>query len=306
MTRKFDKLKNSLSKTREGFLGRIANVIGKKRKIEKEMLENIEQILIEGDIGFSTSMKIIDNIREKLKPNKEYNTEDIFPIIKEGILSILENGNKPFEEISEKKPWIILIVGVNGTGKTTTIGKLAYYYKKAERDVLLAAADTYRAAAIEQLDIWCDRAGVKIIKTKQGSDPSAVVYDSVQAALKRDIDVLIIDTAGRIHTKVNLMEEFKKIKRVITKLVPDGPHEILLILDANMGQNAINQAKKFLEATEITGIVLTKLDGTAKGGVVVPIKLELEIPVKYIGIGEKITDLEIFRPKKFVDALFSF
>lgn len=306
MVVKFEKLKNSLTKTREGFLGRIINIIGKKRSIDDEMIENIEQILIEGDIGFSTSMNIIENIREKYKSNKKYNSEDIFSIIKEEILKIFNNDDESFEESAEKKPFIILVVGVNGTGKTTTIGKLAYYYKNSDKEVLLAAADTYRAAAVEQLDIWCSRAGVNIVKTQQGADPSAVVYDSIKAALKRNIDVLIIDTAGRIHTKVNLMEELKKVKRVIAKLVPDGPHEILLILDANMGQNAISQAKEFLKATDVTGIVLTKLDGTAKGGVIVPIKLELGIPVKYIGIGEEITDLEIFRPNRFVDALFSF
>ncbi len=306
MADNFEKLKNGLTKTRKGFLGRIAGAIGKKRKIDEETIENIEQILIEGDIGFSTSMKIIDCLREKYKLSKEYDSNDVFKIIKEEILGILKDDNELFEYETIKKPWIILVVGVNGTGKTTTIGKLAYYYKNSEKEVLLAAADTYRAAAVEQLDIWCKRAGVDIVKTQQGTDPAAVVYDSIKAAVSRNIDVLIIDTAGRIHTKVNLMEELKKIKRVIAKLIPDAPHEILLVLDANMGQNAISQAKEFLRATEVTGIVLAKLDGTAKGGVIVPIKLELGVPVKYIGIGEKVTDLEIFEPKRFVDALFSF
>ncbi|MFC1563121.1 signal recognition particle-docking protein FtsY [candidate division KSB1 bacterium] len=303
---KFEKLKNSLTKTREGFLGKLIKVIGKKRRIDKEVLENIEQILIEGDIGFFTSMHIIDSIREKIKSNGEYGLEDIFSIIKGEILEILKDENGPFEEGIEGKPWIILVVGVNGTGKTTTIGKLAYYYKNSEKKVLLAAGDTYRAAAFEQLNIWCNRAEVDIIKAQQGADSAAVVYDSVKAALCRGTEILIIDTAGRMHTKVNLMEELKKVKKVIAKLVPDAPHEILLILDANMGQNAISQAKEFIKATEVTGIVLTKLDGTAKGGVVIPIKLELGIPVKYIGIGEGITDLDIFEPKRFVDALFSF
>jgi len=306
MTNEFEKLKDRLSKTRKGFLSRIIGVLGKKRKIDEEILENIEQILIEGDIGFSASMSIIENVKEKFRANKECDSDNLFLFLKEEILKMLENNESFQEEKLGKKPWIILVVGVNGTGKTTTIGKLAYCYKNSDKDVLVAAADTYRAAAVEQLDIWRKRANVDLIRTQQGADPAAVVYDSVKAALSRNVDVLIIDTAGRIHTKVNLMEELKKVKRVMAKLIPDAPHEVLLILDANMGQNAVSQAKEFLEATNVTGIVLTKLDGTAKGGIIIPIKLELGLPVKYIGIGEDISDLEIFEPKRFVEALFSF
>jgi len=306
MKNEFEKLKDRLSKTRKGFLGRIIGVLGKKRKIDEEILENIEQILIEGDIGFSASMSIIENIKEKFRVNKECDSDNLFLFLKGEILKMLENNESFREEKLGKKPWIILVVGVNGTGKTTTIGKLAYCYKNSDKDVLVAAADTYRAAAVEQLDIWRKRANVDLIRAQQGADPAAVVYDSVKAALSRNVDVLIIDTAGRIHTKVNLMEELKKVERVMAKLIPDAPHEVLLILDANMGQNAISQAKEFLEAANVTGIVLTKLDGTAKGGVIIPIKLELGLPVKYIGIGEDISDLEIFEPKRFVEALFSF
>ncbi len=305
MKSSFDKLKFSLAKTRKGFLGKITGVFGIKEKVDDEMLQEIEQILIEGDIGVSESMSIIERLQEKVHKQKVSNLDDVLSLIKEEVYYLLVSEDSIYQGGADKKPWIILVVGVNGTGKTTTIGKLAYTYKNADKKVLLAAADTYRAAAIEQLEIWCKRAGVDIIKAQQGSDPAAIAYDSVNAAISRNVDVLIIDTAGRIHTKMNLMEELKKIKRVVQKQIPDAPHEVLLVLDAQTGQNGIIQAKEFLKAAEVTGIVLTKLDGTAKGGVVIPIRKQLGIPVKYIGIGEDIKDLEIFEPKSFVEALFT-
>ena len=305
MKSSFDKLKSSLAKTRKDFLGKITGVFGIKEKVDDEMLQEIEQILIEGDIGVSESMSIIERLQEKVHKQKVSNLDDVLSLIKEEVYYLLVSEDSIYQGGADKKPWIILVVGVNGTGKTTTIGKLAYTYKNADKKVLLAAADTYRAAAIEQLEIWCKRAGVDIIKAQQGSDPAAIAYDSVNAAISRNVDVLIIDTAGRIHTKMNLMEELKKIKRVVQKQIPDAPHEVLLVLDAQTGQNGIIQAKEFLKAAEVTGIVLTKLDGTAKGGVVIPIRKQLGIPVKYIGIGEDIKDLEIFEPKSFVEALFT-
>ena len=305
MKSSFDKLKSSLAKTRKGFLGKITGVFRIKEKVDDEMLQEIEQILIEGDIGVSESMSIIDHLQEKVHKQKVSNLDDVLSLIKDEVYYLLASDDSIYQGGADKKPWIILVVGVNGTGKTTTIGKLAYTYKNADKKVLLAAADTYRAAAIEQLEIWCKRAGVDIIKAQQGSDPAAIAYDSVNAAVSRNVDVLIIDTAGRIHTKMNLMEELKKIKRVVQKQIPDAPHEVLLVLDAQTGQNGIMQAKEFLKAAGVTGIVLTKLDGTAKGGVVIPIRKQLGIPVKYIGIGEDIKDLEIFEPKSFVEALFT-
>ena len=305
MKSSFDKLKSSLAKTRKDFLGKITGVFGIKEKVDDEMLQEIEQILIEGDIGVSESMSIIERLQEKVHKQKVSNLDDVLSLIKDEVYYLLASEDSIYQGGADKKPWIILVVGVNGTGKTTTIGKLAYTYKNADKKVLLAAADTYRAAAIEQLEIWCKRARVDIIKAQQGSDPAAIAYDSVNAAISRNVDVLIIDTAGRIHTKMNLMEELKKIKRVVQKQIPDAPHEVLLVLDAQTGQNGIMQAKEFLKATEVTGIVLTKLDGTAKGGVIIPIKKQLGIPVKYIGIGEDIKDLEIFEPKSFVEALFT-
>lgn len=306
MENNFDKLKAGLTKTRKGFLSKIIGVLGKKGKISEEILENLEQILIEGDVGVSTSTDIIKNIKERCKSNKDCDLDKVLLFLKEEIQKIFENNDTYQEEKFEQKPWIILVAGVNGTGKTTTIGKLAYYYKNSEKDVLVVAADTYRAAAIEQLDIWRKRAKVDMVRSQHGAEPASVVYDSIKAAISRNIDVLIIDTAGRIHTKQNLMEELKKINKVVNKLIPDAPHEVLLVLDANMGQNAISQANEFLKSIKVNGIILTKLDGTAKGGVIIPIKRELGIPVKYVGIGEEITDLEIFNPKRFVDALFSF
>jgi len=295
------KLRDGLEKTRKNVFGKALDIIS-RRKIDDETLEEIEEVLITGDVGVGTAMKIIDDVKEKIKEDGEISEENFINILKNEIVDII-SLDKTEENIISAKPYVIMIVGVNGTGKTTTIGKLAYRYRQENKKVLLAAADTFRAAAVEQLEIWKKRAGTDIIKNVQGTDPASVAYDSLQAAISRDIDVLIIDTAGRLHTKSNLMNELKKIKRVLKKLMPDAPHETLLILDANTGQNAISQAKVFMNSIEIDGIILTKLDGTAKGGVVISIVNQLNIPIKYIGIGEKIEDIEPFNPQKFTEAL---
>ncbi|MDI6767551.1 MAG: signal recognition particle-docking protein FtsY [Bacteroidota bacterium] len=305
---KLNKLKESLTKTRENIFGKIQNIISGKTKIDDEVIDNLEEILIGGDVGVSTTMRIIENIRLRVKKDGYQDTADIDSILREEIQKLFMNGytenGEPFSIPSINKPHVIMIVGVNGVGKTTTIGKLAYNYRTNGKKVLIAAADTFRAAANEQLEIWAERAGVEIIQQRQGSDPAAVSFDALKSAKARDVDVLIIDTAGRLHTKVNLMEELKKIKRVVQKLDPQAPHEVLLVVDASTGQNAIQQAKQFMAAVNITGLILTKLDGTAKGGVVIAISNELNIPVKYIGVGEKIDDLQPFDNKAFIEALF--
>lgn len=300
----FSKLRDGLKKTREGVFGKVLETITPGKRIDDKTLEEIEEILITGDVGVDTTLQIIDVVKEKIKKEGEITRENFLNILKNEIASVLDVGN-PKSESPTGRPEVILVVGVNGTGKTTTIGKLAYKYKRKGKKVLLAAADTFRAAAIEQLDIWKKRADADIIKNVHGADPASVAFDSLQAAIAREIDVLIIDTAGRLHTKSNLMEELKKIKKVLSKLVPDAPHEILLVLDANTGQNAIAQAKVFMEAITISGLILTKLDGTARGGVIIPIINELQIPVKYIGIGEKIEDLDDFNPEEFAEALLN-
>ncbi len=305
---KLSKLKESLTKTRENIVGKIQKIISGKTRIDDELLDNLEEILIGGDVGVSTTMKIIENIRLRVKKDGYQDTSDIDSILREEIQKLLINGYTEKIEILSipiiNKPHVIMIVGVNGVGKTTTIGKLAYNYRTSGKKVLIAAADTFRAAANEQLEIWAERAGVEIIQQQQGSDPAAVSFDALKSAKSRELDILIVDTAGRLHTKVNLMEELKKIKRVIQKLDPQAPHEVLLVVDASTGQNAIQQARQFMAAVNITGIILTKLDGTAKGGVVIAINQELNIPVKYIGIGEKIDDFQPFDHKAFVEALF--
>lgn len=304
------KIKTGLEKTRKSISGKLKSVIGIGKKIDDALLTEIEEILITADIGVDTSEKIIEGLKQRAKAEGHENADDIFQILKEEIYLLLERSpsatNDANYSIDEnKKPHTILVIGVNGVGKTTTIGKLAYNYKKAGKEVIIGAADTFRAAANEQLDIWAERADVDIVRQKQGADPAAVAYDTVNAAKSRNKDVVIIDTAGRLHNKMNLMSELEKISRVITKLKPEGPEDIFLVLDATTGQNAIQQAKEFMKVTKITGIVLTKLDGTAKGGVVIPIASELKIPVRYIGVGEKIDDLQVFVPELFVDALFS-
>ncbi|MCX7909787.1 MAG: signal recognition particle-docking protein FtsY [Ignavibacteria bacterium] len=303
-----DKIKTGLTKTRTNFFDRIRNTIGLGRKIDQQLLNELEEILITADIGFEATEKIIDTIKKNAAKYNIATSDDIIELIKLEILNILEASSQelntnPFHIDENNKPHVILIVGVNGVGKTTTIGKLAYNFKKLNHTVLIGAADTFRAAANEQLEIWAERAGVPLIQQKQGADPASVAYDTLHSAIAKKTDVVIIDTAGRLHNKAHLMAELEKIQRVMKKLKATAPDEVLLVLDATTGQNAIQQAREFTKVTPITGIVLTKLDGTAKGGVIVPIAMEFKIPVKFIGVGEKIDDLQPFNPVIFVDAL---
>jgi len=304
----FKKIQDGLEKTRKGFVSSLQSLLGTGRKIDDNLLAEIETILIRADIGVNTTNKIIDNLKKRVKNEKFENSDELYIQLKEEIMTILLNENPSNDNIYElndvSKPFIILVVGVNGVGKTTTIGKLAYNFKNANKSVVIGAADTFRAAANEQLEIWADRAGVDIVKQAQGADPAAVTFDTVKSAQSKNKDVVIIDTAGRLHTKGNLMLELEKITRVIKKLKPEGPDEVYLVLDATTGQNAIMQAKEFSKVANVTGIVLTKLDGTAKGGVVIPIVDELQIPVRFIGVGERIDDLQVFNPQEFIEALF--
>jgi len=298
----FSKFKEGLTKTRQGFVAKIEDLISGNKKIDEEMYETLEEILIQADVGVNTAVKLVEDLRKTVRERKVEDAGQVKNILKELISGMLgtEQGG-----ISLKgQPAAVVLIGVNGVGKTTTVGKLAYNLKKEGRKVILAAADTFRAAAIDQLEIWGERTGCDVIKHKEGADPAAVIYDAIQAAKARHSDVLIIDTAGRLHTKTNLMEELKKIFRIISREIPTAPDEVLLVLDATTGQNAVSQAKLFAEAAGVTGIVLTKLDGTAKGGVVIGIKTELGIPVKYVGVGEQIDDLKEFNPVEFVEALF--
>ncbi len=269
----------------------------------------IEEILVSSDVGVNTTLKIIKRLEERVNKDKYVSTEELNKLLKDEITLLLTESNSAedneFSIPENKKPYVIMVVGVNGVGKTTTIGKLGFQFKQAGKKVVLGAADTFRAAAVDQLDIWSKRIGVTIIKQPMGSDPASVAFDSVQSAVAQEADVLIIDTAGRLHNKVNLMNELSKIKRVIQKVIPDAPHEILLVLDASTGQNAIEQARQFIKTTEVNAIALTKLDGTAKGGVVIGISDEFNIPIKYIGVGEKMEDLQVFNKQEFVDSLFS-
>ncbi len=305
---KLSKLKEGLSKTRDNLSGKIRKILLGKTKIDDELIENLEEILLAGDVGVATTATIIDNIRARVKKERYENPEALDSLLRDEIQQLLNvNGaydENPFNIPATHQPHVLMIVGVNGVGKTTTIGKLAYQYRTAGKKVIIAAADTFRAAANEQLEIWAQRAGVEIIQQSHGADPASVAFDALHAAIARQADLMIIDTAGRLHTKINLMEELKKIKRVLQKIMPDAPHEIFLTLDASTGQNAIQQAKQFTAAVGITGLVLTKLDGTAKGGVVLAVSNELKIPVRFIGIGEQIDDLQPFDRKAFVDALF--
>lgn len=305
----FNKIQKGLEKTRSNFFQKIQGVLGIGRKIDQTLINDIEDILISADIGVRSSEKIISALKDRIKKEGFENSEDIFLILKEEILKLLiespsANVDKDYKIDESKKPHTILVIGVNGVGKTTTIGKLAYNYRQVGRNVLIGAADTFRAAANEQLEIWAERAGVPIVQQKQGADPAAVAYDTLNSAISKGFDVVIIDTAGRLHNKANLMAELEKISRVMKKLKSDAPDDVMLVLDATTGQNAIQQAKEFSKVANITGIVLTKLDGTAKGGVVIPIADELGIPVRYIGVGEKIDDLQVFDPVLFVEALF--
>ncbi len=297
-----EKIDEGLKKTRKSVFSRLTRLFSAKRKIDEGLLDEIEEILITGDVGVDTTLSVLDHVRQRVKKEGFETADELDALIKEEIASLLQAP--PQEEIKES-PYVILVVGVNGSGKTTSIAKLAYHFKNKGKNVLLAAGDTFRAAAIEQLSHWADRIGCEIIKHQANSDPAAVVYDAVSAAVSRSVDYLIIDTAGRLHTKSNLMEELAKIYRVIKKQLPDAPHETLLVLDAGNGQNGLNQAKEFIKSSDVNAIFLTKLDGTAKGGIVLAIKEKLNIPVKYIGLGEKPDDMEIFNPKAFIEGLFS-
>jgi len=305
---KKETLDKGLSKTKESVFSKIARAVAGKSKVDDEVLDNLEEVLITSDVGVETTLNIIKRIEERVARDKYVNTQELNRILREEIAALLtENNTMDSEEFSvpeEKKPYVIMVVGVNGVGKTTTIGKLAYQFKKKGLKVYLGAADTFRAAAVEQLDIWGERVGIPVIKQKMGSDPASVAYDTLSSAVANNADVVIIDTAGRLHNKIGLMNELTKIKNVMQKVVADAPHEVLLVLDGSTGQNAFEQAKQFTKATEVTAMAITKLDGTAKGGVVIGISDQFKIPVKYIGLGEGIEDLQAFRRKEFVDSLF--
>jgi fused signal recognition particle receptor len=300
-----EKLKQGLSKTKKSLLGKITEVVGLSKKIDQELLDKLEEILLKGDVGVQATEKIIRDLKNRVKEEKIEEPQKIVDIIKDEIFHILQNSQISTKTLSqESNPLIIMIVGVNGTGKTTSIAKMAKRYSDQGKKVMVAACDTFRAAALEQLSIWAQRAGVDIVKSQPNQDPASVAFDAVKSALAKKIDVVIVDTAGRLHTKYNLMEELKKIKRVMGKSLEGAPQDVFLVLDATTGQNGISQAKMFDEAVGLTGIILAKLDGTAKGGIVIAIANELKIPVRYIGLGEGIDDLEEFDPKDFVEALF--
>ncbi|MEO8712547.1 MAG: signal recognition particle-docking protein FtsY [Parafilimonas sp.] len=304
-----ESLDEGLQKTKTGFFEKITKAIAGKSTVDEEVLDNLEDALVSADVGIDTTIEIINRIEARVAKDKYISTSELNKLLQDEIQNILtdspEDAYKEFDLPDDKKPYVMLVVGVNGVGKTTTIGKLANNYKKAGKEVLLGAADTFRAAAVEQLTIWSERVNVPIVKQAMGSDPAAVAFDAVQSALAKKSDIVIIDTAGRLHNKVHLMEELSKIKRVIQKVIPDAPHEVLLVLDGSTGQNALEQAKHFTAATDVTSIAITKLDGTAKGGVVLAIANQFKIPVKYIGVGEKIDDLLIFNKHEFVDSLFN-
>ncbi len=302
-------LDRGLEKTKESVFTKLSRAIIGKSRIDDEVLDNLEEVLVSSDVGVDTTLRIIERIENRVSSDKYLNTDELNRILREEIASLLE-ANIPgqaydFTSDLPFRPFVILVVGVNGSGKTTTIAKLAHQFRIAGKKVLLGAADTFRAAAIDQLQIWADRAGVAIVKQQMGSDPASVAFDSVKSAVAGKYDVVIIDTAGRLHNKVNLMSELSKIKRVTEKILPDSPHEVLLVLDGSTGQNAFEQARQFTAATDVTAMAITKLDGTAKGGVVIGISDQFKIPVKYIGLGEKLDDLQVFNPYEFVDSLFS-
>ena len=305
---KNETLDKGLEKTKVSFFSKITRAVAGKSKVDDDILDELEEILVTSDVGVDTTLKIIERIEARVEKDKYLNTSELNGILREEITLLLTESRSSdvseFSVPSENKPHVIMVVGVNGVGKTTTIGKLAHQFKQSGLSVYLGAADTFRAAAVEQLDIWGKRVGVPVIKQKMGSDPASVAFDAVNSAKAHNADVVIIDTAGRLHNKVNLMNELTKIKNVMGRIVPDSPHEVLLILDGSTGQNAFEQAKQFTAATEVTGLVITKLDGTAKGGVVIGISDQFKIPVKYIGLGEGIDDLQVFRRKEFVDSLF--
>jgi fused signal recognition particle receptor len=304
-----ESLDQGLQKTKEGFLTKLTKAVAGKSTVDEEVLDDLEDALVSADVGVDTTIEIIKKIEARVAKDKYLGTSELNKILKEEIEQLLVDApaanSYAFDSDLPTKPYIILVVGVNGVGKTTTIGKLAYNFKLAGKDVLLGAADTFRAAAVEQLTIWSERVGVPIVKQDMGSDPAAVAFDTVQSAVAKGSEVVLIDTAGRLHNKAHLMEELSKIKRVIQKVIPDAPHEVLLVLDGSTGQNALEQAKHFTAATDVSALAITKLDGTAKGGVVLAIANQFKIPVKFIGVGEKMTDLLVFDKHEFVDSLFN-
>lgn len=300
-------LDRGLEKTKEGFFSKITKAVVGKSTVDDEVLDDLEEVLVTSDVGVNTTLKIIERIQSRVARDKYVNTSELNGILREEIQALLaENNSSDFEhfEYGDHKPYVIMVVGVNGVGKTTTIGKLAHQLKEAGNSVVLGAADTFRAAAVDQIKLWGERVGVRVVAQAMGSDPASVAFDTVKSAVANGDDVAIIDTAGRLHNKVALMNELTKIKQVMQKVIPGAPHEILLVLDASTGQNAIEQCKQFTQATDVNALALTKLDGTAKGGVVIGISDQFKIPVKYIGVGEKIGDLQLFNKKEFVDSLF--
>jgi len=306
---KKESLDQGLSKTKEGFFSKIARAVAGKSTVDADVLDNLEEILITSDVGVETTIKIIRRIEDRVSRDKYVNTSELDRILREEIAALLEENKSAdspdFDIPASKKPYVIMVVGVNGVGKTTTIGKLAHQFKKAGKNVMLGAADTFRAAAVDQLGIWAQRVDVPIVSQGMGADPASVAYDAVSSGLAKDMDVVVIDTAGRLHNKVNLMNELGKIRKVMQKVIPDAPHEVLLVLDGSTGQNAIEQCKQFTAATDVTALAITKLDGTAKGGVVIGISDQFKIPVRYIGVGEKMEDLQVFNKSEFVNSLFT-
>lgn len=306
--KKKETLDQGLEKTKENIFSKLTRAVAGKSKVDDDVLDELEEVLVTSDVGVDTTLKIIERIEERVAKDKYVGTDELTNILREEIAALLtENNSDDIEEFSvpeDKKPYVIMVVGVNGVGKTTTIGKLAHQFKQNELSVYLGAADTFRAAAVEQLDIWGERVGVPVIKQKMGADPASVAFDTLSSAKSNNADVVIIDTAGRLHNKINLMNELTKIKNVMSKVLPDTPDEVLLVLDGSTGQNAFEQARHFTAATEVTSLAITKLDGTAKGGVVIGISDQFKIPVKYIGLGEGIDDLQVFRRREFVDSLF--
>ncbi|MFV0471834.1 MAG: signal recognition particle-docking protein FtsY [Paludibacteraceae bacterium] len=305
---KKETLDQGLSKTKENVFSKLTRAVAGKSSVDDEVLDNLEEVLVTSDVGVETTLRVIERIEKRVSRDKYMNTSELNKILKEEIAGLLSENNvkqvNGFNDQLATKPYVIMVVGVNGVGKTTTIGKLAYQFKQAGKSVYLGAADTFRAAAVEQLVIWGERVGVPVVKQKMGSDPASVAFDTLQSAKANNADVVIIDTAGRLHNKINLMNELTKIKNVMQKVIPDAPHEILLVLDGSTGQNAYEQAKQFTKATDVNALAVTKLDGTAKGGVVIGISDQFKIPVKYIGLGEKMTDLQIFDREEFVGSLF--
>ena len=301
-------LNEGLEKTKQGFFSKISKAVAGKSTVDISFLDELEEILITSDVGLSTTIKIIDRLEARVAKDKYLNTSELNAILKDEIGNILAENNTrdllSFVPETDKKPYVIMVVGVNGVGKTTTIGKLAYQFKKAGKEVLLGAGDTFRAAAVDQLEIWSQRVGVGIVKQSMGSDPAAVAFDTVQSGVAKGVDIIILDTAGRLHNKQGLMDELSKIKKVMSKVIPDASHEVLLVLDASTGQNALEQAKHFSAATQVTALALTKLDGTAKGGVVLSIADEFKIPIKYIGLGERMDQLQVFNRQAFIETLF--